>query len=148
MILYFFLDFLKYFHDKYGESEPVKSNNCGSSRNDLKSIANNQETTISNFGMIQTPNTIKKQYKTGKTQTSHNLFPPLDPHIGKRSAQNNLDQGRRFGLRKTIFAATCWRLLIFPVREQYLYTFAGFKNLTENAENNRKTISKSQEKWP
>ena len=52
----FFLYFLKYVHKKYGELGPVKSENFGSSRNHPKSIRIHQESLISHFGIIKTPN--------------------------------------------------------------------------------------------
>ena len=49
---YSFLYFLKYLHDKYGESGPVKSENFGSSKTYPKSIGIWPGTLISHFGII------------------------------------------------------------------------------------------------
>jgi len=57
----FLVFFLKYFDDKYGVYRSTKNEKFGSSRNHLKSIAIGRGTLISHSGIIQTPETSKKQ---------------------------------------------------------------------------------------
>ena len=80
----YFLVFLKYFCDKYGVRGSRFSRFVGRSKNVPKSIAIDQESIISNWGIIKTP---KKQIIQLKTRKTKHVFIAvfsalLDPVLG------------------------------------------------------------------